>query len=67
MRFYSEGVASMKKYRNPYPPGTAPAESQPILMETVPLYTPQTPLDGDGVRPPIGNDWVPPYEDVKQK
>lgn len=57
----------MKKYRNPYPPGTAPAESQPILMETVPLYTPQTPLDGDGVRPPIGNDWVPPYEDVKQK
>lgn len=57
----------MKHFRNPYPPGTAPAEGQLILPETVPLYTPQTPIDDEYVRPPIGRDWVPQYDDVKQK
>ncbi len=56
-----------KKFRNPYPIGTAPAEAQRILPETVPLYSPQTPIDDEYVNPPIGKDWVPPYHDVQQR
>ncbi len=57
-----------RHYKNPYPLGTAPAEVDDILpTEAVPLGTPPDPLRQDETAPPIGDDWVPPYDDLKDE